>query len=245
LILEALRIPSSAAVRSEWPFSIPGVRQIVDEGLHFESSITFLVGENGSGKSTLVEAIAEAYGIDVRGGHGGRRYGTAEPISPLGKVMELRLAPRSERGWIRKGEGFLLRSETAFGVFQFMSDKGVSGYGETHLGRLSHGEGYLQVLNGRFKEPGLLLMDEPEAPLSFQSCLALIRVLKESVTYGSQIICATHSPILAATPGAMIIELSESGLRRVEWDELEMVDHWRHYLDRPGSYLRHLEDEDQ
>ncbi|WP_235883590.1 hypothetical protein [Saccharopolyspora elongata] len=47
---------------------------------------------------------------------------------------------------------------------------------------------------------------------------------------------------MAATPGADIIEVGEHGLRRIKWDELELVDHWRRYLASPDSYLRHIID---
>jgi hypothetical protein len=40
-------------------------------------------------------------------------------------------------------------------------------------------------------------------------------------------VCATHSPILASTPGADIIGVGEHELRRVEWADLQLVDHWR------------------
>lgn len=76
--------------------------------------------------------------------------------------------------------------------------------------------------------------------MSFSSCLRLVAILHELAEAGSQIICATHSPVLAATPGAEIIEVGAHGLRRTSWDELELVDHWRRYLSNPHAYLRHL-----
>jgi len=48
-----------------------------------------------------------------------------------------------------------------------------------------------------FSEPGLYLMDEPEAALSFRSCLELVALMHELGRGGAQVICATHSPILA------------------------------------------------
>ncbi|MDQ3716522.1 MAG: AAA family ATPase, partial [Actinomycetota bacterium] len=123
---------------------------------------------------------------------------------------------------------------------QYMSDQGVRGYGEKHAARVSHGESYLQVLRGRFSDPGLFLLDEPEAPLSFESCLALIRVLHDAVASGSQVICATHSPVLAAMPGADIVEIGDHGFRSIAWEDLAMVSHWRRYLADPQLYLRHL-----
>jgi predicted ATPase len=56
----------------------------------------------------------------------------------------------------------------------------------------------------------------------------------------SQVICATHSPIIASTPEAEIIELGTHGCRRTEWEDLEIIDHWRRYLHNPQSYLRHF-----
>lgn len=69
---------------SAWPFSVPAVCDVAERGLKLTSNLVVLIGANGSGKSTLLEAIAEAYGIDVRGGHGARRYGSYLDKSPLG-----------------------------------------------------------------------------------------------------------------------------------------------------------------
>ena len=55
-----------------------------------------------------------------------------------------------------------------------------------------------------------------------------------------QVLCATHSPVLAALPGATILEVGPWGLRRTTWEELELVQHWKAYLEAPSRYLRHL-----
>ena len=60
------------------------------------------------------------------------------------------------------------------------------------------------------------------------------------INAGGQVICATHSPLLAAMPGADILELTEDGLRRTDWADLELVQHWKRYLDDPARYLRHV-----
>jgi predicted ATPase len=59
---------------------------------------------------------------------------------------------------------------------------------------------------------------------------------------GGQVICATHSPLLVATPDADIVELGPAGLRRTSWADLALVDHWRRYLADPGMYLRRILD---
>lgn len=227
-------------LQGEWPFTLPPVQRILSAGLTFHAPVTFLVGENGSGKSTIVEALAEAYGLDVRGGHGGRRYASPVGKGSLGERLKLRTTSKGSRMKGRKAKGFFLRAETAFEVFNFMSDYGVAGYGDKHLSEISHGEGFLQVMEGRFTEPGLYLMDEPEAALSFSSCLRLMSTMDTLAGIGAQIICATHSPVLAALPGAEIYEIGDRGIHALNWEDLQLVDHWRRYMDNPATYLRHI-----
>jgi len=207
------------------------------DGLRFHGPITILVGENGSGKSTIIEAIAEAYGLDVRGGHGGRRYASSVPKGSLGSALTLKLTKTGQSTRRRNAPGFFLRTETALGVFEFMSSVGIPGYGDRHLANVSHGESYLQVLESRFNQPGLYLLDEPEAGLSFTSCLQLMQTLQELPGVGGQVILATHSPLLAAIPGASILELGPSGISSTTWTKLELVDSWRRFMENPDFYL--------
>jgi predicted ATPase len=60
------------------------------------------------------------------------------------------------------------------------------------------------------------------------------------VAFGSQLVVATHSPVVASTPGASILEVGEWGLRPTTWDELELVGSWRRFLADPERYLRYL-----
>ncbi len=55
-----------------------------------------------------------------------------------------------------------------------------------------------------------------------------------------QAIVATHSPIIAATPGATIYEVGDEGLTPRLWDELELVRNWRDFLSDPQLFLRHI-----
>lgn len=219
-----------------WPFTIPAVRTIATGGLHFESPLTFLVGENGSGKSTIIEAIAQAFTIDTRGGHGGRKYATNDQANELGSLIALK-PPLGDR---RRVHSFFLRAETALGVLESMTGSGPSRYGERRAAEVSHGESFLQVVQGQFDGPGLYLLDEPESALSFRSCLALMATLHDLAETGGQIICATHSPLLTSVPGATILELSERGIVRRDWKDLELVQRWTEFFEDPHRYLRHL-----
>lgn len=237
-IPDALQPPDHRA----WPFTVPCVAELAAHGLEFTRTITFLVGDNGSGKSTLVEAIAEGFNLDSHGGRAAARTGRPRPEkTALGTMLRLETTARGARmlgGPRLKKKGFFLRAETAFSMTENLG--GVPGYWEDNTAEMSHGEGFLSVFSAMFRDPGFYVMDEPEAALSFTSCLQLVALMHHLGQSGAQIVCATHSPILAATPGAEIIELGEDGLRRVNWTDLELVDHWRRYLERPSAYLRYL-----
>ncbi len=227
-----------------WPYSVPCVAELAEHGLTFESPITFLVGENGSGKSTLTEAIAEGFKLDAHGGRAGRKYGNDRPTTPLGDVLKLETTAAGSRmlgGPRNKKKGFFLRAETAFGLMNTVS--GIRGYWDEDTSTMSHGEGFLTVFHEMFDAAGFYVMDEPESALSFTSCLRLVTLMHQLARTGAQVVCATHSPILAATPGADIIEITDEGTRRTRWDKLELVDHWRRYLDNPDAYLRHIVEE--
>ena len=85
VILERLHVePHRRLPRSRWPFSVPAIAQLADEGLELRAPVTFLVGENGSGKSTLVEAAAECFDLDAQGGRANRKYASDRPPCSAG-----------------------------------------------------------------------------------------------------------------------------------------------------------------
>ncbi|MDN4175504.1 AAA family ATPase [Nocardioides sp. SOB77] len=218
----------------QWPMTVPAVEHVVRRGLDLAPGVTFLVGENGSGKSTIVEAVAEAYGLGVEGGSTGARHTTRPSESPLGAALELRRGIGAPR-W-----GFFLRAETMHGFYTYLEDNPRPNRTEPRLHEMSHGESFLEVLRTRFSSPGFYCLDEPEAALSFSSTLGLVSALAEVTAGGGQVLCATHSPVLAAMPGATLLEVGPWGLRRTTWEDLELVEHWRAYLADPQRYLRHV-----
>ena len=144
------------------------------------------------------------------------------------------------RGPREQKRGFFLRAETAFDMAENLG--GMPGFWDENTAEMSHGEGFLTMFGAMLAEPGFYVLDEPESALSFTACLNLVALMSHLGEEGAQLVCATHSPILASTPGADIVEVGEHGLRRSTWDELELVQHWRRYLDDPNVYLRHLLD---
>ncbi|WP_051762756.1 AAA family ATPase [Microbispora rosea] len=240
MLITRLSVPPPQPRR--WPFTIPAVQHL-SAGLDITAPVTFLVGENGSGKSTLVEAVADVCGINAEGGKAGTRYASTGEATPLGQVLRAELTTsglRLIRGPRTKRRAFFFRAETLFNLGQNVS--GLHGFWEEDLTEQSHGEGFFTVLDRMVAGPGLYLMDEPEAALSFTSCLRLVALMDRVAREGGQIICATHSPVLASLPGAQILELDDDGIHRVAWRELHLVDHWRRFLESPDAYLRHVLD---
>lgn len=217
-----------------WPATIPAVGQVLREGLDLGRA-TVLVGENGSGKSTLVEGIAVAFGLSPEGGSTGARHTTRASESDLHANLTLERGPGGSR-W-----GYFLRAETMHGLFTYLEVNPGRGR-DPGFHELSHGESFLAMLQtGRFSGDGFFVMDEPEAGLSFIAQLALIGTLTLLAEQpASQVLIATHSPILAALPGARILELDEGGIRETSWEDLAIVDHYRRFIDAPDRYLRHL-----
>jgi predicted ATPase len=228
------RDPGSPVDADRWPATVPAVAQILRDGLELAAGLTVLIGENGSGKSTVVEILAEACGLNPQGGSAGSQYQTRKSEPRLGQQMIL------EREAGRPGWSFFLRADTMHGQYSYLEEN--PGREPERFHELSHGEGFLQILRTRVSRTGLYLMDEPDAPLSFTASLGLLALLHDLIQAGSQAIVATHSPIIAAVPGAHILELGDWGIRQTRWDELEIVTAWRRFLAEPESYLRYLLD---
>lgn len=225
--------PANALDRRQWPASLAPITQVLDQGLDLTPA-TVLVGENGSGKSTLVEAIALSYGLSPEGGSTGARHTTRSSESVLAHHLQLvRNAGTTRRG-------YFLRAETMHGFFTYLENN-PSRSGDIPFHDMSHGESFLQLAVDRFRGQGLWVLDEPESALSFTGCLSLLAVLKDLLATGrSQVIMSTHSPVLAALPDARILEVGPWGLRRREWDDLDLVANWRSFMAAPERYLRHI-----
>ncbi|MGY2079737.1 AAA family ATPase [Modestobacter sp. SYSU DS0657] len=221
--------PPTAEQRARWPLTVPAVAQLVDEGLELPAGALVLVGENGSGKSTVMELLAVTLGLNPEGGSANVRHRTrpSEPES-LGLLVER--SPGASR-W-----GYFLRDETLHGLYSYLESVG----GGPAFHELSHGEAFLEVLTSRAGGEGTYLLDEPDAALSFGGSLALVSHLLALVDRGAQVVVATHSPVVAALPGATLLEVGEWGLRPAVWSELELTASWRQFLAAPESFLRHL-----
>jgi predicted ATPase len=264
--LRSVGLRSSIADPVEFPFSVPVIRTLAT--LDLDCPVTFLVGENGSGKSTLLEGIAVAAKLPTVGSESTDRDATLAAQRVLAKQLKLVWTKRTARGFFLRAEDFFgfakslsqLRAE----LLRELSDLDVKYEGRSahakglaagplrsslgdmerrygvNLDENSHGQSFLKLFQSRFVPGGLYLLDEPEAPLSPQSQLALITMMLEMVRQEAQFIIATHSPILLGFPGATIYTCDRVPIERVEFEELDHVVVTRDFLNNRERYLRHL-----
>lgn len=249
-----------------FPFSVPAIRDLPT--LSFTHPVTFFVGENGSGKSTLLEAIAAAARLPTIGSSETRADPTLVHQRELGDALTLAWTNKRTTGFFLRAEDFFgfakslakLRAELLTelddikrefadaspyarglraGPIQASLSDMERRYG-FDLDAQSHGEGFLALFRTRFVPGGLYLLDEPEAPLSPQSQLGLIRMIYELVQEGGQFLIATHSPILLAFPGAAIWSFDEQPIASVSFASLDHANVTRDFLNAPEQYLRRL-----
>jgi predicted ATPase len=252
--------------RSGFPYELPAVRSLTT--LRFEAPVTIFVGENGSGKSTLLEALAIAARAITAGSAEAADDPTLAGVRSLADALRLSWAARTHRGFYLRAEDFfgfarrmaMMTAELERGLAEvdaeyagrpgpahdlartpYLRELGAlrRRYGEG-LDSQSHGESFLRFFQERLVPGGTYFLDEPEAPLSPARQLAFLALLGQIVADGSQVIFATHSPILLSFPGAAIWSFDHDPIRPVAWDELEHVTLTRSFLNDPGAYLRHL-----
>jgi predicted ATPase len=238
VILERSGVPGF----DRYPFHLPAIRNL--SSLPLDPHMTFIIRENGSGKSTLVEAIAVAAGFNAEGGTKNFNFATRRSESPLHELITL------ARGVYRERDGYFLRAESYFNVATeierldkepYGGAKIISYYGGKSLHEQSHGESFLALVDNRFGDNGLYILDEPEAALSPMRQLTLLHRMNQLIDKGGcQFIMATHSPILMAYPGATIYHLGQDGLTEVKYTETEHYRLTLDFLTNHERYLHHL-----
>ncbi|MDQ6672704.1 MAG: AAA family ATPase [Chloroflexota bacterium] len=218
-----------------YPYSIPAIRAL--HSLELDPAVTFFVGENGSGKSTLVEGIAVAAGFNAEGGSKNFNFASRNTESELHRHIQL------VRGMKRERDGYFMRAESLYNVATQVDDLRVGGYGPRSLHAQSHGEAFLALALHRFRGNGLYILDEPEAALSPQRQLSLLVIIDQLVRkQASQLIIATHSPILIAYPRARIylLDAPSGTIETIRYEDTEHYQITRDFLTDRGAFLRDL-----
>ena len=204
----------------------------------FERAITYFVGENGSGKSTLLEAMAVNYGFNPEGGTVNYSFSTFDSHSELCDKIRLVKGPVKAR-W-----GYFLRAESFYNVATAEDEysKGPGGH-PLFLHRKSHGESFLTVAQDNFRGGGIYFLDEPEAALSPQRQMTLLREICSCARDGAQFFIATHSPILLGIPGAQILSFDDGVVHPVEYEDTDSYQITRLFINDRKRILHNLLDE--
>jgi predicted ATPase len=266
--LKSVRLETvEPSLAEKFPFNVPVIRSLPT--LEFTSPITFLVGENGSGKSTFLEAVASSAGSIVAGSDDLERDSSLATVRRLAGKLKLTWSKRTRKGFFLRAEDYFGYTRRLTQMREALESdlrdvdveyEGRSEYAKSlakmpYVGQLhalktkyqgdlderSHGESFFTFFRARFVPDGLYLLDEPEAPLSPLRQLAFISLMKEMIDqHNAQFIVATHSPILMAYPGAVILSFDQRPVAPVQYDELEHVNITRDFLNNPEQFLRQL-----
>ena len=222
---------------NKYPFNIEIVKNFTE--LNFTSPVTFFVGENGIGKSTFIEAIALSLGLPAEGGTQNFMYSTNNTTSNLSDYLKV-IKPNKPK------TKFFLRAESFYNfsteVERLVEEDGFATLYGSYGGNLhecSHGESFIKLVQNRFTDHGLYILDEPEAALSPQRQLSLLCLIDKLVKEGSQFIIATHSPILISYRDGKILDLNNN-FREVDYKDTDIYKLYKMYLEEPENMQHRL-----
>ena len=224
----------------KYPFNIEVVKNFTE--LNFDSQVTFFVGENGIGKSTFIEAIAVALGLPAEGGTQNFRYETNNTTSELSEYLRIASYNKAKMKFFLRAESFYNFSSEVERLVK--EDHFYTLYGSYggNLHECSHGESFIKLVQNRFTDHGLYILDEPEAALSPQRQLSLLCLIDQLVKEGSQFIIATHSPILISYRDGKILDLNNN-FKEVKYEDTDIYSLYRMYLDNVEGMQHRLFDE--
>lgn len=248
---------------SEYPYTMPWLKA-TDE-LLFNEDVVIITGDNGSGKSTLMKLIADAlnlYRIQSNDYEGFKSVNTNTKIikpvyhtsRPLGYFFEAEAfitylhylqkekqdaykeLSKIEIEYKNKSDYSKIQARTPYEKTLYE----LNTMYEYDLTKRSHGEAYLDFFASRMKPSQLLLLDEPETPLSSQNQLTLLAMIKQAVEAKCQIIIATHSPILMSYPNALLYDIQPDGIRKINYEDIESIKLLKQFISSPEQFIRHL-----
>ena len=239
LFVNKIKLNRENIDENRYPFNIKCLTGF--EELKIDNSVTLFYGENGVGKSTLIEAIAISLGLNPEGGSNNMQFSNYDDYSDLYEYLII-----SKFGMPRTK--FFLRAESFYNVATDISNnkEGTTGklslqYGGD-LHECSHGESFLKLVENRFWNNGLYILDEPEAALSPQRQMTLLCYIHDLAKNGSQFIISTHSPILLSYKYGKIIDMN-NGMQEINYEDTEVYRIYKDFLNNPYGMQKNLFEE--
>ena len=213
LFIRSACLEWDAVPQSSYLWGIDAIAGV--DRIDFDSPVTCFVGENGSGKSTLLEAMAVSAGFNPEGGTKNYVFSTFDSHSQLCGSMRLVKGVKKPR-W-----GYFLRAESFYNVATAEEEYSRMGGIPQNLHEKSHGESFLATVQNNFRPGGVYFLDEPEAALSPQRQLTLLREIYTCAQGGAQFILVTPSPILLGLPDAAILSFDGGPLHPVAYEDTD------------------------
>ena len=220
-----------------YPFCLPIIKD-KEFDINFDRPITILVGENGSGKSTILEGIAGLAGYDeAGGGKGYRPVDHSRSVEVMGGNLSVAL---KASWWPKITQGWFFRAESFFSVARYLDQAAldVNAPPPDFLSH-SHGEGFMRFFEERTRKRGIFIFDEPESALSPARQIEFLKILlKMRSARLTQVIMATHSPLIMALPGAQLLEVSKYDINPVAVEDVLHFRILREFYRNPAAFLK-------
>ncbi|MFP4286748.1 MAG: AAA family ATPase [Candidatus Izemoplasmataceae bacterium] len=244
-----------------YPYQLPLFKQSFT--LQLNSPFTIILGDNGSGKSSILKRLQGILKlISIALPHQVKDdilYDKGVKISPsLGRLKGFYFESLKFINYVEYVKKELLDAKKELNrvdleykdksAYAKMMAKGPFNKTIAELNHLytkdlstqSHGESYLDFFASRIKDNGIYLLDEPETPLSTSNQLTLLSMIMDASQKGCQFIIATHSPILASLPNAIIYEIKDKSIERKDYDAVESFTLLKEFMNHKDHFLYHL-----
>lgn len=240
LFIKSIRINKDNVDTSKYPFNIKCLKNF--EELKIDTSVTLFYGENGVGKSTLVEAIAVSLGLNPEGGSNNMQFSNYDDYSELHKYLKISKFGIPSTKFFLRAESFYNAATSIHRDFNIFHDGENDWQYGGNLHECSHGESFLKIVENRFWDKGLYILDEPEAALSPQRQMTLLCYIHDLAKNGSQFIIATHSPILLSYKYGKIIDMNNN-LEEISYEDTEVYKIYKDFLNNPFGMQKILFEE--
>jgi predicted ATPase len=261
MLVETIKI--TPPTHQDYPFNLDLFKSEIN--LDVNAPVTLFLGENGSGKSSLLKLIQsklnlveikipefdkaskyDAKTVSIRPSLGKLKGFFFESLTFINYIEYIKKEIMDSKGNIKRVDmEYKNKSDYAKMMAKSPYSKTIYELENMYskdLAHSSHGESYLDFFSSRIKENQIYLLDEPETPLSTQNQLSLTAMIMAATKRGCQFIIATHSPIIAAIPQALIYEINNDKFVKTEYDEIESIQMLKQFLNNKEQFLRYFKD---